>query len=105
MSSRGTPYRAVAPIGQGGMGQVVEAVHIDPGKPYAVTLLHSDLVVRPDFAAWMRIEAQALALLAHPNLVGVRDLADQRSERLTSSRRKKPVLPRSSFRPRAVSIR
>jgi serine/threonine-protein kinase len=56
------------------MGEVLEAVHIELGKRYAVKLLHSDLVGRADFADRMRIEAQALALVAHPNLVAVHDL-------------------------------
>jgi serine/threonine protein kinase len=71
---RGTPYRTVAPLGQGGMGEVVEAAHIELGKIYAVKLLHPDLRGRPDVADRMRVEAQALALVQHPNLVAVHDL-------------------------------
>jgi serine/threonine-protein kinase len=69
----GTPYRFLAPLGRGGMGEVVEAEHVALGKRVVVKLLHKHHAARHDFADRMRIEAQALANITHPNLVQVTD--------------------------------
>lgn len=55
------------------MGEVVAAEHVALGKRVVVKLLHSKLAERPDHVDRMRLEAQALARLAHPNLVVVHD--------------------------------
>lgn len=69
----GTPYRFIAPLGHGAMGDVVEAEHVALGKRVVVKLLQERHANRPDFIDRMRIEAQALAKLTHPNLVQVTD--------------------------------
>jgi eukaryotic-like serine/threonine-protein kinase len=69
----GTPYRYVAPLGRGGMGEVIEAEHAALGKRVVVKLLHAQFAERPDLVDRMRVEAQALARLLHPNLVVVND--------------------------------
>ncbi len=69
----GTPYRALGRIGRGGMGEVLAAEHVALGKRVVVKLLHSALADRADHVDRMRLEAQALARLAHPNLVVVHD--------------------------------
>ncbi len=69
----GTPYRPTQRIGRGGMGEVIEAEHVALGKPVVVKLLHPDLNARPHAVERLRIEAQALARLSHPNLVAVTD--------------------------------
>ncbi|HVK66506.1 MAG TPA: protein kinase [Polyangium sp.] len=69
----GTPYRFLAPLGRGGMGDVVEAEHVALGKRVVVKLLQERHASRPDFVDRMRIEAQALAKISHPNLVQVTD--------------------------------
>jgi eukaryotic-like serine/threonine-protein kinase len=73
----GTPYRLTAakPIGRGGMGEVYAAEHIALGKPVVVKLLHASLAADGHLVERLRIEGQALATLAHPNLVAVTDLA------------------------------
>ncbi|UQA63989.1 protein kinase [Polyangium aurulentum] len=55
------------------MGEVVEAEHVALGKRVVVKLLHKHHAARQDFADRMRIEAQALANITHPNLVQVTD--------------------------------
>jgi serine/threonine protein kinase len=70
----GTPYRTVAPIGRGAMGEVVEAEHRALGKTVVVKLLQRDLARRPDLVDRMRLEGQTLARLEHENLVAVLDL-------------------------------
>lgn len=69
----GTPYRYIAPLGRGAMGDVVEAEHVALGKRVVVKLLQERHAHRPDYIDRMRIEAQALAKISHPNLVQVTD--------------------------------
>jgi serine/threonine-protein kinase len=70
----GTPYRSVAPLGRGAMGEVLEAEHRALGKTVVVKLLQRDLARRPDLVDRMRLEGQTLARLEHENLVAVIDL-------------------------------
>lgn len=69
----GTPYRFIAPLGRGAMGDVVEAEHVALGKRVVVKLLQERHANRADYVDRMRIEAQALAKIIHPNLVQVTD--------------------------------
>ncbi|MGK4001866.1 protein kinase [Sorangium sp. So ce1036] len=69
----GTPYRPLRRLGRGGMGEVIEAAHVGLDKPVVVKLLHRDLNREPRSVERMRVEAQSLARLAHPNLVTVTD--------------------------------
>ncbi|MBK9001608.1 MAG: protein kinase [Myxococcales bacterium] len=69
----GTPYRFIASLGQGGMGTVLEAEHTGLAQRVVVKLLRAELAARADLVDRLRIEAQALARLSHPNLVKVTD--------------------------------
>ncbi|MBI3206910.1 MAG: protein kinase [Myxococcales bacterium] len=69
----GTPYRFVAPLGEGGMGTVLEAEHVGLAQRVVVKLLKPELTSRADLVDRLRVEAQALARLSHPNLVRVSD--------------------------------
>lgn len=77
----GTPYRFVATVGRGGMGEVVEAEHVELGKRVVVKLLHGPLTRRPDLVDRLRLEAQSLARLSHDNLVAVFDRGVTRAGR------------------------
>jgi eukaryotic-like serine/threonine-protein kinase len=82
----GTAYRALRHLGQGSMGQVVEAERIAPGREpggelvgavplrVVVKLLHGELVDRLDLADRLRLEAEVLAGLDHPNIVKMHEL-------------------------------
>ena len=87
----GTGYRAVRLLGQGSMGQVVEAERVPSSRELAdsirpgsgallsnprvvVKLLHVELVDRPDLADRLRLEAEVLASLDHPNIVKMHGL-------------------------------
>ncbi|MEJ7728837.1 MAG: serine/threonine-protein kinase [Polyangiaceae bacterium] len=70
----GTAYRAVCVVGRGGMGEVIEAEHRRLGKRVVVKLLHRHYSDRRDLEDRLRLEAQTLARLAHPNLVAVHDM-------------------------------
>jgi serine/threonine-protein kinase len=55
------------------MGEVLAAEHVALGKRVVVKILRRTLVDRPDHVDRMRLEAQALARLTHPNIVAVHD--------------------------------
>ena len=65
-------------IGRGGMGAVYKARQQSLNRVVAVKLLsvHSSSDSRLDFAARFKIEAQAMARLAHPNIVAVHDFGE-----------------------------
>jgi eukaryotic-like serine/threonine-protein kinase len=70
----GTPYRALGPLGFGGMSEVLEAEHQGLRKRVVVKLLREELASDVRFVDRLRIEAQALAAISHPNIVSVTDL-------------------------------
>ena len=70
---RGTPYRMIEIIGSGGMGEVVLAEHRRLGKLVVAKLVHPQLS-NAHTADRLRVEAQILSRLSHPNLVEVTDL-------------------------------
>ena len=72
----GTAYRALGPLGQGGMGAVIEAEHRALRKRVVVKLLHDSLAKDPRMADRLRVEAQALAALSSPNVVTVTDIGE-----------------------------
>jgi serine/threonine-protein kinase len=69
----GTPYRGLGPLGFGGMGEVLEAEHRALKKVVVVKLLREELASDARFVDRVRLEAQALAALSHPNIVSVTD--------------------------------
>ena len=66
-------YRAIRELGRGGMGEVYLAEHVNLGSKVVVKLLHVELAARAGLVDRMRLEAQALARLNHPNIVRVSD--------------------------------
>ncbi len=69
----GGRYRLVTRLGQGGMGEVWEAVQEGLGRRVAVKVLLPELLNEPDLLARFQREAQAAASLGHPNIVSVSD--------------------------------
>jgi serine/threonine protein kinase len=69
----GTPYRALRRLGAGGMGEVYEVEHEIVGKRMVAKVLRAELASDPGTVDRMRVEAQALARLDHPNIVSVSD--------------------------------
>jgi serine/threonine-protein kinase len=65
-------YRALKLLGRGGMGEVYEAEHVALGSRVVVKIIRADRA-NAQSVERMRLEAQALARLAHPNLVRVTD--------------------------------
>ena len=60
-------------IGEGGMGRVYEAEHIDIGKRVALKILHPAYSQTPDLVERLRREARAASKISHPNVVDVTD--------------------------------
>jgi eukaryotic-like serine/threonine-protein kinase len=77
----GTPYRVLAPLGGGAMGEILEAEHLELGKRVVVKLLRAELAGDPTLVERMRLEAQTAARLAHPNLVAVTDCGHTQDRR------------------------
>jgi serine/threonine-protein kinase len=61
------------PLGSGGMGEVLEAVHVELDRRVVVKLLHQVLVSEAKLVDRLRVEARTLATLAHPHIVTVSD--------------------------------
>ncbi len=77
----GTSYRTVRPVGEGGMGLVLEVEHLALGKRLVAKVLKPHLVDDANLLERFRFEAQALARLSHANLVPVLDLGRTRDGR------------------------
>jgi len=69
-------YRLVRLLGEGGMGQVWEAVQLPAERAVAIKLLHSSLneSVRTEMRRRMLREARAASAVEHPNVVDVYDM-------------------------------
>jgi eukaryotic-like serine/threonine-protein kinase len=72
-------YEIVAPLGEGGMGEVYRAHDTRLGREVAIKVLPTRLASDPEQLQRFRREAKALAALNHPNVAtihGLEDLAD-----------------------------
>ena len=69
----GTPYRPLERLGIGGMGVVYAVEHSLMLRRFALKVMHHHLAGRRDVEERFRLEAQALARAAHPNVVEVFD--------------------------------
>lgn len=69
----GTPYRLTRALARGASAFVYRAEHTKLGSPVIVKIMAATVDAAPELAGRMRQEAQALARLAHPNLVAVTD--------------------------------
>src|SRR5262249_10316438 len=66
-------YRLDARVGEGGMGFVYRATHVQMENTVAVKVLHSDLASDQVAVERFRREARAAAQIRHPNAVAVTD--------------------------------
>ena len=64
-------YRLVRRIGEGGMGEVWEAVQTSIGRTVAMKFLHAELMKHPTARRRVVGEGRALGKLGHPNVVNI----------------------------------
>ena len=68
-------YRVIRLIGEGGMGQVYEAQHVNINKRFALKLLRPEIVSNPEAVARFRQEAWSASSIGHENIVEIDDFA------------------------------
>ena len=66
-------YRVVRKLGEGGMGSVFEAVHVEIGQRAAVKLLKPELSSEPKHVQRFFDEAKLLSMVNHPGLIKIFD--------------------------------
>jgi len=76
---RDTPYRPLGSVGAGGMGALYEVEHRALKRKLVIKILREPS--RRDLEDRLRLEAQTMAQLSHPNLVQVVDFAKSASGR------------------------
>ncbi len=70
------PYEILAPLGQGGMGEVYRARDAKLNREVALKVLPDSFADDPERLARFQREAQVLASLNHPNIGGIYGLED-----------------------------
>lgn len=67
-------YRVLGVIGQGGMGTVYEAEHLNIGRRVALKVLKPENAQKKDAIARLRHEARVVSQIGHPNICEVIDV-------------------------------
>ena len=69
-------YEITQCLGEGGMGVVYEARHLGLKRRVAVKMIRGGAFRRRDHLARLRIEAEVVARLGHPNIVQIFDIGE-----------------------------
>ncbi|MBZ5589863.1 MAG: protein kinase [Acidobacteriia bacterium] len=69
------PYEIIAPLGEGGMGEVYRARDTRLGREVAVKVLPGEFARDADRLARFEREARAVAALSHPNILSIYDFS------------------------------
>jgi len=72
----GGRYEIESKLGEGAMGAVYKAKHVKVGRPFAIKVLHTRVVLETKVAQRFEREAELAGRLRHPNVVGVIDVGD-----------------------------
>jgi serine/threonine protein kinase/Tol biopolymer transport system component len=78
VGSRLGAYEIVAPLGSGGMGEVYRARDTKLNRDVAIKIVPEALAADPTALARFQNEAQAVAALSHPNILGIFDVGADR---------------------------
>jgi serine/threonine-protein kinase len=68
-------YRIIRLLGEGGMGQVYEAQHVNINKRFAIKLLRPEIVANPEAVQRFRQEAWSASSIGHDNIIAIDDFA------------------------------
>src|SRR5580765_1139959 len=71
------PYEIVAPLGQGGMGEVYRARDTRLDRIVAVKVLPVELAADPQFRERFEREARLISSLSHPHICPLFDVGNQ----------------------------
>jgi serine/threonine-protein kinase len=71
-------YQIVKKLGEGGMGEVYLAVHRTLGQRVVLKGLHREYLEDPELSRRLSREAEAMARLAHPNIVAIYNFIESR---------------------------
>jgi serine/threonine-protein kinase len=77
----GTSYRALRRLGGGATGDVYAVEHTSISREFVAKVLHAHLASDARSADRLRLEAQALGRLSHPNVVSVQGFGETRDGR------------------------
>ena len=66
-------YEVLGRLGEGGAGVVYRGRQAQLGRFVAIKVLHQDTAASPEWRRRFELEARALSVLAHPNVVPVTD--------------------------------
>ncbi|AKF04463.1 serine/threonine-protein kinase [Sandaracinus amylolyticus] len=66
-------YRVLSPLGEGGMGTVLIAEHVELGRRVALKVLQERVGDDPTMRKRFQREAKTLATMSHPNIVALND--------------------------------
>ncbi len=72
----GTRYRTLSKIGEGGMGVVYAAEHVDLEKKVALKLLNAEMLRSPEILQQFRQEARAASKIGNPYICDVTDFGE-----------------------------
>lgn len=73
----GNRYEIIAKLGSGGMAHVYRARCTVLNRIVTVKVMRKELAEDKDFVHRFQIEAQAVALLSHPNIVSIYDVGEE----------------------------
>jgi serine/threonine-protein kinase len=68
-------YRIIKLLGEGGMGRVYEAQHVNINKRLAIKVLRSEVTSVPSTVARFRQEARSASSIGHENIIEIDDFA------------------------------
>ena len=73
------PYKILAPLGAGGMGEVYRAHDTRLGRDVAIKVLSPRLAATPEVRARFEREARTISQLNHPHICTLYDIGRERT--------------------------